>query len=120
NTSAAVIAANPAYNGWNFANIQLNNLAYPQDIRNCDTCHVTTANPSFTPPAQANNWQTTPNRAACGGCHDNVNFITGLNHGPNNLEQPDDSQCQDCHGSQVSDTAGYSTIALLHLPVWSP
>ena len=34
----------------------------PQDVRNCQTCHQTG------PTSGA--WPTTPNRLACGGCHD--------------------------------------------------
>ena len=37
----------------------------------------------------------TPNRAACGSCHDNVNFATGENHA--NLPQVSDNQCAHCH-----------------------
>ena len=36
-----------------------------------------------------------PSRAACGGCHDNVNFATGENHV--NLPQVSDNQCANCH-----------------------
>ncbi len=38
---------------------------------------------------------TNPTMAACGSCHDNVNFATGANHagGP----QANDSQCSTCH-----------------------
>jgi hypothetical protein len=38
---------------------------------------------------------TNPTRAACGSCHDNVNFVTGTNHpgGP----QASDSMCSTCH-----------------------
>ncbi len=59
------------------------------DPRNCTTCHQQT-----TGAAQATAYLT-PNRAACGGCHDNVNFATGLNHV--NLPQLDDKQCSNCH-----------------------
>ena len=45
--------------------------------------------------AQTNAWLTTPNRAACGACHSNINFATGLNHV--NLPQVDDNQCALCH-----------------------
>jgi OmcA/MtrC family decaheme c-type cytochrome len=38
---------------------------------------------------------TEPSRAACGACHDNVNFATGLNH-PAGF-QADDTQCATCH-----------------------
>ncbi len=36
-----------------------------------------------------------PSRAACGSCHDNVNFATGENHA--NLPQISDNQCSTCH-----------------------
>ena len=58
------------------------------DVRNCTICHTPAA-------AQANNYITAPTRAACGSCHDDANFATGVNHagGP----QPDDKQCSICH-----------------------
>jgi OmcA/MtrC family decaheme c-type cytochrome len=65
-------------------------VVYPSDVRRCQTCH----NPN-NGAAQTGNWLTNPNRAACGGCHTDVNFATGLNHV--NLPQVDDSQCSMCH-----------------------
>jgi OmcA/MtrC family decaheme c-type cytochrome len=63
----------------------------PGDPRDCaGSCH----NPK-NGAAQTNNWQLKPNRAACGSCHDDVNFATGLNHV--NLPQVDDAQCSGCH-----------------------
>jgi OmcA/MtrC family decaheme c-type cytochrome len=66
-------------------------VAYPQDIRNCATCHEATA-------PEAAIWYTRPTRAACGSCHDNVNWVTGANHaaGP----QLDDATCASCHAPQ--------------------
>jgi OmcA/MtrC family decaheme c-type cytochrome len=63
-------------------------VVFPQDIRNCVRCHTPEA-------TQSHVWYTFPSRAACGSCHDNVNFDTGENHpaGP----YPDDSQCASCH-----------------------
>jgi OmcA/MtrC family decaheme c-type cytochrome len=63
--------------------------ANPGDPRNCQACHE-----QNTGAAQATAYLT-PNRAACGGCHDNVNFATGENHV--NLPQVDDTQCANCH-----------------------
>ena len=62
----------------------------PADVRRCQMCH----NPN-NGAAQTGAWLTTPTGAACGGCHNNINFTTGLNHvgGP----QPDDSMCANCH-----------------------
>jgi OmcA/MtrC family decaheme c-type cytochrome len=65
-------------------------VVYPADVRRCQTCH----NPK-NGAAQTNAWLAEPSRAACGSCHDDVNFATGTNHpgGP----QLDDNQCADCH-----------------------
>ena len=48
-------------------------VVFPQDVRNCTTCHSQDA-------TQADNWKTNPTAAACGSCHDDVNFATGANH----------------------------------------
>jgi OmcA/MtrC family decaheme c-type cytochrome len=62
-------------------------IVWPQDVRNCTTCHQGGA--------QSDNWKTNPSAAACGSCHDDVNFTTGKNH--DNIVQLDDSQCRTCH-----------------------
>ncbi len=72
-------------------------VVFPQDIRNCDTCHGA-ANASTPPPTQSANWYTYPNRAACQSCHDDANFATGANH-PGGV-QVDDSACATCHQPQ--------------------
>jgi OmcA/MtrC family decaheme c-type cytochrome len=59
------------------------------DPRNCQACHE-----QNTGAAQATAYLK-PNREACGGCHDNVNFATGENHV--NLPQVSDNQCANCH-----------------------
>ena len=64
-------------------------IAFPADIRSCTTCH----DPAAGAAQQAN--YTKPSRAACGSCHDTVNFATGANHV--NLPQVSDSQCSQCH-----------------------
>ncbi len=86
----------------------------PADPRRCEVCHSQTA--SSTPgtgvapgtsktsvAAQAKAFLMEPSRAACGACHDDVNFATGVppirvNHpgGP----QADDTQCMNCHVPQ--------------------
>lgn len=64
--------------------------ADPGDPRRCTTCHSQT-----TGAAQATAWLTNPSRAACGACHDEVNFATGLNH-VGGIQQ-DDTMCANCH-----------------------
>jgi OmcA/MtrC family decaheme c-type cytochrome len=65
----------------------------PADPRRCEVCHDQT-----TGAAQAKAFLQEPSRAACGACHDNVNFATGANH-PGGF-QADDTQCTNCHVPQ--------------------
>jgi OmcA/MtrC family decaheme c-type cytochrome len=68
-------------------------VVFPADPRRCESCHS-----QATKAAQATAYLTRPTRAACGACHDDVNFATGDNHagGP----QFDDNQCSTCHIAQ--------------------
>jgi OmcA/MtrC family decaheme c-type cytochrome len=67
-------------------------VAFPQDIRNCQNCHEGTV--AASKPTQSDVWYTQPSAAACGSCHDDVNFTTGANHAGG--AQPD-SACAKCH-----------------------
>jgi hypothetical protein len=62
----------------------------PADPRRCAVCHQ-----QSTGAEQARVFLTNPTRAACGSCHDDVNFASGQNHagGP----QLDDNLCATCH-----------------------
>ncbi len=88
------------------------NVVYPADVRRCQTCH----NPK-NGAAQTNAWLTTPNRAACGACHDNVNFVTGANH--QNLPQADDTQCTQCHIPQGTQEFDASILGAHTIPTQS-
>jgi OmcA/MtrC family decaheme c-type cytochrome len=65
-------------------------VAFPQDVRNCTTCHAKGA-------TQADNWRTNPSQAACGSCHDDINFATGAGHSAAQIVQVDDKTCTTCH-----------------------
>lgn len=67
-------------------------VVFPADARRCEVCHDQT-----TGAAQAKNYLTNPNRAACGGCHDDINFATGQNHSKENIPEVSDNQCAGCH-----------------------
>ncbi len=77
-------------------------VEFPQDIRNCDTCHDETD--SATP--DAHNYRLVPNRASCGTCHyDDGNAANGVHDfaiedgvHPGGFVFSDDAQCVDCHG----------------------
>lgn len=70
-------------------------ITYPQLIQRCVTCHD--PDPKTAP--NGDTWKTMPSRVACGSCHDYINWVTGENHGPDNLPQTDDSQCASCHAA---------------------
>ena len=75
--------------GHNNAVSDFSDVEFPQDIRNCVTCHKGST--------QTNAWNLMPSAEACGSCHDDLNFTTGANHaaGP-----ATDSQCASCHQPQ--------------------
>jgi OmcA/MtrC family decaheme c-type cytochrome len=78
----------------------------PADPRRCAVCHSQTASPTpgtgvapgtapTAVPKQAKAFLTNSSRAACGACHDDVNFATGANHAGG--FQTNDGQCMNCH-----------------------
>jgi OmcA/MtrC family decaheme c-type cytochrome len=74
--------------GFNQTAHDYGHVTYPQDVRNCETCHRPTATEGMI-------WLTNPSRQACGSCHDAIDWETGEGHaaGP----QADDSACASCH-----------------------
>jgi OmcA/MtrC family decaheme c-type cytochrome len=76
--------------GFNGAVSDWSTVVFPADIRRCESCHE-----QGTGAAQANVYLTKPAETACGSCHDDVNFRTGVNHagGP----QINDDMCANCH-----------------------
>jgi OmcA/MtrC family decaheme c-type cytochrome len=69
-------------------------ITFPQDVRNCTTCHSNAPN--------ADNYKTNPSRAACGSCHDQIDWTTGkstIAGQPDHAGGPqaDDKNCKLCH-----------------------
>jgi OmcA/MtrC family decaheme c-type cytochrome len=111
-SKGAVPAPGVGFVIWGFGGSlnNFNGVVFPQDTRNCTTCH-NTADPNA---ADAANYQSVPNSAACGGCHDTINFITGLNHGPTN--QPvTDADCVTCHGPAATVNQGAWQVQAAHV-----
>lgn len=69
-------------------------------------------------PANANWWLTRPKMAACGACHDDVNFATGENH-PGGF-QLDDSRCANCHIAQGEHPFDASILGAHTIAEWTP
>jgi OmcA/MtrC family decaheme c-type cytochrome len=86
-----------------------NTLLYPQDTRNCQTCHVQD-HPNLT---EAANYASVPTMEACGACHDNVNFTTGANHSSGIVAN--DTQCATCHGPTSTIDNGQLQVAAAHV-----
>lgn len=86
-----------------------NTVLYPQDTRNCQTCHAQN-HPAL---IDAANYKTVPTVAACGACHDNVNFATGANHG--NGIVADNTQCTTCHGPASGVDNGLLQVVAAHV-----
>jgi OmcA/MtrC family decaheme c-type cytochrome len=78
--------------GFNQAVSDWSTVVLPSNPLRCTECHE---DQKVTGATQSNNWLTNPSRAACGACHDDVNFATGQNHV--NLPQVNDNQCTTCH-----------------------
>ncbi|HQR49995.1 MAG TPA: OmcA/MtrC family decaheme c-type cytochrome, partial [Steroidobacteraceae bacterium] len=84
-------------------------VRYPQDIRNCQTCHH--ENNADAPQGDA--WRTTVNVTTCSACHDTINFTTGEGHGAGGAAT--DEQCYTCHGPN-SAMAGVMTASAHVIP----
>jgi len=87
-TTTPYIPAKNSFGTFNYSTVGF--PADPGDPRRCEVCHSQT-----TGAAQKTAFLTNPSRAACGACHDDVNFATGANH-PGGI-QNDDTQCSGCH-----------------------
>ena len=87
----SVVAGTP-YQIAGYRNIisDFSKVADPAEARRCEVCHDQT-----TGAAQAKAFMMEPTRAACGACHDDVNFATGAGH-PGGI-QNDDKYCSACH-----------------------
>ena len=62
-------------------------VQWPQDTRNCTTCH--------TGGGDSDNYKTKPQIAACTSCHDDVDLEVGENHPGRNPRA--DGTCVECH-----------------------
>ena len=78
--------------GYHQTLIDFSKVVWPQDTRNCTTCH--------NGGAQSDNFKTMPNAAACTSCHDDVNVTTGENH-PGGKQS--DGKCTGCHQADGND-----------------
>ena len=104
------VEAGGAYGIFGFGNTfaDFSDVVYPQDKRNCETCHE--ESDEDTP--QASNWRKTVNVTVCSSCHDNINFTTGENHGG---VAATEEQCSSCHGPDSVIDSGKLRPQVAHL-----
>lgn len=90
----------------------LGEIGWPQDVRNCTTCHQKAV--------QADNWKTAPSRAACGSCHDSIDWETGkARYGGKDHAagaQKDDTQCKTCHAAESGQEFDASVVGAHVIP----
>ncbi len=102
-TPANESADNGSYAIWGNGNTKHTwwKVGFPSVESNCTKCHTGTGK-------NVDNWKTVPSRAACGSCHDTVNFNDGTNHKAG--KQTDDSKCAICHSpSGVEEAHDWTT-----------
>ncbi len=80
-------------------------LTFPGNLPNCRKCH--NGEDEATP--DGDNWKNVPNMVACGACHSDVDFATGVTHGGG--AQADNSMCATCHPA----SGGLAGIEDVHL-----
>jgi OmcA/MtrC family decaheme c-type cytochrome len=88
-----IIGFNQSVSDWSDVNFPADAGGTTSGVARCEICHDPNSGAK-----QAMAYLTNPNQAACGACHDDVNFATGLNHV--NLPQPNDAACSTCHVPQ--------------------
>lgn len=112
--------------GFQNAIIDFSDVAYPQTdasnnnsavsasgTRFCITCHT----PKDPNAPQSGDYASAPTSAACGSCHDDIDFATGLNHSAANIVATD-ADCVTCHGPTSTIDAGAIQVVAAHtLPV---
>lgn len=111
----SVEAGNPYYIiGYRQGVHEYSEVNWPQDVRNCTTCHNG---------PDGDNYKTAPSRAACGSCHDNIDFETGEDRydaeadGHGGGPQADDTACAACH---TPEDPGLAPITAAHLVESNP
>jgi OmcA/MtrC family decaheme c-type cytochrome len=102
--------------GYNLNVFDFSKAGFPQDVRNCTTCHRDAP--------QADNWKTMPSRAACGSCHDDIDWETGKSKFPGGKDhaagpQKDDKACKTCHPADSGNEFDASVVGAHVIPTRS-
>ena len=96
--------------GFGGRDIDYSEVVFPQDVRNCETCHQ--ESDEATP--DASNWRLVANRTSCGACHDDIVWESDTEGHPGGFVFSDDTQCLDCHGPDATINNGEVQTAEAH------
>jgi len=99
--------------------ISYDELTYPQDVNNCRKCHSAGMPGGVTTTSEGDNWQNVPNKAACDGCHGEIEGDTFDNYhtaGP----QSDNSGCAACHSASAIEGYHLTDNVTQHNPMIRP
>jgi OmcA/MtrC family decaheme c-type cytochrome len=80
---------------------------FTADLDDCATCHAGAG-------LDVDNWKEVPSREACGSCHDDVDFDTGLNHGSGGV-QLTNTFCVNCHPASGPLLPAQLPVETVHL-----
>lgn len=108
-TAVNEAADNGQYAIWGYRNVKHEwwKAEFPAVLANCQKCHQGAG-------ANVDAWKTTPSLAACGSCHDDVNFGTTAVAGKRphaGGPYADDLSCVGCHPSSGAPQPGVSLPA---------
>jgi OmcA/MtrC family decaheme c-type cytochrome len=87
--------------------VDFSDVVFPQDTRNCTSCHENTSL----------YYTGKPSRAVCASCHDDVNFETGEKHLAG--IQTNDDNCSQCHKPDSGKEFDASIIGAHTVPIKS-
>lgn len=103
----------------------IDGINYPQDIRNCTSCHADEADLALNPnlsgtiTPEGGNWKSIPSVATCSSCHDNIAFNDAMMAAkPDSIEHimfpAADDTCLSCHGDGFGNSVeNMHTVAAL-------
>ncbi|HVA54395.1 MAG TPA: OmcA/MtrC family decaheme c-type cytochrome [Gammaproteobacteria bacterium] len=89
------VLAGTSYIIWGYQNSKndFSDVKWPQNIENCTKCHA----PNNPNAPDSSYYASVPSMAACGSCHDDVDFAQGAAGGHPGGVVTDNSQCTVCH-----------------------
>jgi len=100
----SVLSGTPYYIIGNNRNVfDFSTVSWPQDTRNCTTCHKDAPN--------ADEYKTKPTIGACTSCHEKVDPIKGVNH-----DIAKESECVTCHKADTGREFDNSVVGAHVIP----